>query len=222
MSVGTSKLGPKDAVVIPRSNRRYLVFTVIGLCAAIGASLLLSNQRKHSFFGQSIHPPQSAFDFRLTNQQGKEVKLSQWRGHVVLFSFGFTHCPNVCPTTLTNLVTVYQALSPADRERVRIAFISVDTQRDRPAALREYLLYFDPNFIGLTGSKEDLDRVTGAFGASYAQIHKPGDVPENYNVMHSANIYLVNPKGEWELIYDFKQLQEPSRVASDINYILRH
>jgi cytochrome oxidase Cu insertion factor (SCO1/SenC/PrrC family) len=57
--------------------------------------------------------------------------------------------------------------------------------------------------------------------ASYALIHKPGDVPENYNVMHSANIYLVNPKGEWELIYDFKQLQEPSRVASDINYILR-
>jgi protein SCO1/2 len=198
-----------------------MVFALIGLCAAIGASLILSKQRKHSFFGQSIQPPQSAFDFHLTNQQGKEVKLSQWRSHVVLFSFGFTHCPNVCPTTLTNLVTVYQALPPADRDRVRIAFISVDTQRDRPAALREYLSYFDPTFIGLTGSKEDIDRVTGAFGASYALIHKPGDAPENYNVMHSANIYLVNPKGEWELIYDFKQLQEPSKVASDINYILR-
>jgi len=221
MSVSTSKLGPKDAVVIPRSNRRYMVFAVIGLCAAIGASLLLLNQRKHAFFGQSIRPAQTAFDFHLTNQQGKEVRLSQWRGRVVLFSFGFTHCPSVCPTTLTNLVTVYQALSPADRERVRIAFISVDTQRDGPAALREYISYFDPTCIGLTGSKEDIDRVTGAFGASYALIHKPGDAPENYNVMHSANIYLVNPKGEWELIYDFKQLQEPSRVASDIDYILR-
>jgi protein SCO1 len=221
MSVSTSKLSPKDAGDTPRSNRRYLVFALIGLCAAVAASLLLSNQRKHTFFGQSIRPPHSAFDFHLTNQQGKEVRLNQWRGQVVLFSFGFTHCPNVCPTTLTNLVTVYQALSPADRERVRIAFISVDTQRDRPAALREYLSYFDPTFIGLTGSKEDIDRVTGAFGASYALIHKPGDAPENYNVMHSANIYLVNPKGEWELIYDFQQLQEPAKVASDINYILR-
>jgi protein SCO1/2 len=221
MSVGTSKLGPKDAGVIPRSNRRYMVLALIGLCAAVGASLLLPNQRKHTFFGQSIRPPQSAFDFRLTNQQGKEVRLSHWRGHVVLFSFGFTHCPNVCPTTLTNLVTVYQALPSADRQRVRIALISVDTQRDRPAALRDYLSYFDPTFIGLTGSKEDIDRVIGAFGASYALIHKPDDAPENYNVMHSANIYLVNPEGDWELIYDFQQLQEPAKVASDINYILR-
>jgi protein SCO1 len=220
MSVSTLKLGPKDPVVISRSNRRYLVFAMIGLCAAVVASLLLVNQRRHTFFGQSIRPPQTAFDFHLTNQQGKDVNLSQWRGRVVLFSFGFTHCPNVCPTTLTNLITVYQALAPADRERVRIAFISVDTQRDRPAALREYLSYFDPTFIGLTGSKEDIDRVTGAFGASYALIHKPGDLPEHYNVMHSANIYLVNPQGDWELIYDFKQLQEPARVASDVNYIL--
>jgi protein SCO1/2 len=220
MSVGASKLDPKDPVAIPRTNRRYMAFALIGLCAAVGASLVLPNQRKHTFFGQSIRPPKSAFDFDLTNQQGKEVRLSHWRGHVVLFSFGFTHCPNVCPTTLTNLVTVYQALSPADRERVRIAFISVDTQRDRPAALKEYLAYFDPTFIGLTGSKDDIDRVTGAFGASYALIHKPGDAPEHYNVMHSANIYLVNPKGDWELIYDFEQLQEPARVASDVNYIL--
>jgi protein SCO1/2 len=198
-----------------------MVFALIGLCAAAGASLLLPNHRKHTFFGQSIRPPESAFNFHLTNQQGMQGRLSHWRGHVVLFSFGFTHCPNVCPATLTNLIAIYQALPPADRERVRIAFISVDTQRNRPTALREYLSYFDPTFIGLTGPKEDIDRVTGAFGASYALIHKPSDAPENYNVMHSANIYLVNPKGEWELIYDYEQLQEPSKVASDINYILR-
>jgi cytochrome oxidase Cu insertion factor (SCO1/SenC/PrrC family) len=108
----------------------------------------------------------ATFDFHLTNQQGNGVRLSQWRGQVILFVFGFTHCPSVCPTTLTNLATIYQALSPADRERVRIAFISVDTHRDTPMVLQSYLSYFGPTFVGLTGSKEDIDRVTGAYGAS--------------------------------------------------------
>jgi protein SCO1/2 len=220
VSVSTTKR-PAEDVVSPRSNRRHIVVAAIALCAAVGGSFLLQNQRRQTFFGQSIRPSQSAFDFHLTNQQGNRVRLSQWRGQVILFSFGFTHCPSVCPTTLTNLATVYQALSPADRERVRIAFISVDTHRDTPTVLQSYLSYFDPTFIGLTGSKEDIDRVTGAYGASYAFVHTPGDAPENYNVMHSSNLYLVNPKGQWELIYDFQQLQQPFKIASDVDAILK-
>ena len=173
------------------------------------------------FFGHPISPGKAAYDFHLTSQDGIETRLSQWKRKVVLFSFGFTHCPNVCPTTLANLVDVFRALPPAERDRVRISFISVDPQRDTPAQLKNYLSYFDPALVGLTGSKDEIDRATGAFGASYAFVHKPDDPPENYSVIHSANVYLVNPKGEWELIYDFKQLQEPSKVASDINYILR-
>ena len=220
MSVSTTKR-PAEDVVSPRSNRRHIAVAAIALCAAVGGSFLLQNQRRQTFFGQSIRPSQSAFDFHLTNQQGNRVRLSQWRGQVILFSFGFTHCPSVCPTTLTNLATVYQGLSPADRERVRIAFISVDTRRDTPTVLQSYLSYFDPTFIGLTGSKEDIDRVTGAYGASYAFVHTPGDAPENYNVMHSSNLYLVNPKGQWELIYDFQQLQQPFKIASDVDAILK-
>jgi cytochrome oxidase Cu insertion factor (SCO1/SenC/PrrC family) len=64
------------------------------------------------------------------------------------------------------------------------------------------------------------DGTTGGYGASYAFIHTPGDAPENYNVMHSSDVYLVNPKGQWELIYDFQQLQQASKVASDVDYIL--
>jgi protein SCO1/2 len=121
---------------------------------------------------------------------------------------------------LTNLATIYRALSAADRERVRIAFISVDTRRDTPTVLQSYLSYFDPTFVGLTGSKEDIDRVTGAYGASYAFVHTPGDAPENYIVMHSSNLYLLNPQGQWELIYDFPQLQQPFKIASDVHAIL--
>ena len=189
---------------------------------AVSVAILYHNERGRSpgYFGHPISPAKAAYDFRFTNQEGQETRLSQWKGNVVLFSFGFTHCPNVCPTTLTNLVGIFRILSPAERDHVRIAFISVDPHRDKPAQLKNYLSYFDPAFVGLTGSKDEIDRATGAFDASYAFVHKPNDQPDNYDVMHSANIYLVNPKGEWEIIYDVQQLQEPEKVATDIENIL--
>jgi protein SCO1/2 len=222
MSVRTSETGLKNASVKPRSNRRYVILSLTALIAAVFVSILWHNETRHppGFFGHPISPAKVAYDFRLTDQEGIETRMSQWKGKAVLFSFGFTHCPNVCPTTLTNLVDVFRALPPAERDRVRISFISVDPQRDTPAQLKNYLSYFDTALVGLTGSKDEIDRTTGAFGASYALIHKPDDAPDNYNVMHSANVYLVNPKGEWEIIYDFQQLQDPAKVAADIENIL--
>jgi protein SCO1 len=222
MSVKTLESSEKESSAGPRSHWRQYAFSLIAVSAAVVASVLWQNERTRSpgFFGHSISPAKGAYDFRLINQQGMETRLSQWRGKVVLFCFGFTHCPSVCPTTLTNLVAVYRALPVADRDRARIAFISVDTKRDTPQTLKDYLSYFDPALIGLTGSKEDIDGTIGGYGASYAFIHTPGDAPENYNVMHSSNVYLVNPKGQWELIYDFQQLQQAPKVASDVDYIL--
>ena len=222
MSVKTLESSEKESSAAPRSHWRNYALALIALSAAVVVSILWHNEstRSSDFFGHSIGQAKEAYDFRLINQQGMETRLSQWRGQVVLFCFGFTHCPSVCPSTLTNLVAVYRALPVADRDRVRIAFISVDTKRDTPQTLKDYLSYFDPAFIGLTGSKEDIDGTIGGYGASYAFIHTPGDAPENYNLMHSSNVYLVNPKGQWELIYDFQQLQEPAKVAADIDNIL--
>jgi protein SCO1/2 len=222
MSVKTLESSEKESSAAPRSHWRNYAWSLTALSAAVVVSILWHNERTRSsdFFGHSIGQAKEAYDFRLINQQGMETRLSQWRGQVVLFCFGFTHCPSVCPTTLTNLVAVYRALPVADRDRVRVAFISVDTRRDTPQTLKDYLSYFDPAIIGLTGSKEDIDGTIGGYGASYAFIHTPGDAPENYNLMHSSNVYLVNPKGQWELIYDFQQLQEPAKVAADIDNIL--
>ena len=223
MSAGPSEVGLKNASTNPKSNRRYFILSLISLIAAVFVSILWHNEtrRPPGFFGHPVGPEKVAYDFQLTNQEGIKTRMSHWRGKIVLFSFGFTHCPNVCPTILTNLLDVFRSLPPAQRDRVRIAFISVDPQRDAPSQLKNYLSYFDPAFVGLSGSKDEIDRATGAFGASYALIHKPDDAPDNYNVMHSANVYLVNPKGEWEIIYDFQQLQEPAKVAADIENILR-
>jgi protein SCO1 len=205
-----------------QSYRRYFILFLVGLTAATIISVLCHYERSRPpvYFGHPITPAKVAYDFQLINQDGAQIRLSQLKGKVVLFSFGFTHCPNVCPTTLTNLVDVTRALTGPDRDHVRIAFISVDPRRDSPEQLKDYLSYFDPTFIGLSGSKDEIDRTTGAFGASYAFVHKPGEPSGDYNVMHSANLYLINPKGEWEILYDPPQLQRPEKVAADIEHVL--
>jgi protein SCO1/2 len=222
MGVITSEAGWKEAATKRRSRRRYFFLSLITLIGAAAVFIFChSKKRSLAFFGHPISPAKAAYDFNLTNQDGIDRRLSQWKGNVVLFSFGFTHCPNVCPTTLSNLAEVFHALPAAERARVRFAFISVDPRRDTPAQLKNYLSYFDPAFAGLTGSKDEIDRTTGAFGASYAFVHRPDDAPLNYSVIHSANVYLINPKGEWEIIYDVQQLQETAKVAADIDSILQ-
>src|SRR6201995_4236409 len=85
---------------------------------------------QETFYGQALVPAKQAFDFHLVDQDGKPFHLSQLRGKAVLFSFGFTHCPNVCPTTLSDLAKVYQALPAKDREKVQVLFVSIDPHRD--------------------------------------------------------------------------------------------
>jgi protein SCO1 len=212
----------KEGLMGGRSHARHYAVSLVAVIAAVVVSILWHFERPRpiDFFGHPITPAKAAYDFRLINQEGVETQLRDWREKVVLLCFGFTHCPNVCPTTLTNLADVLRALPAPERGRVRTAFISVDPRRDTPAYLKNYLSYFDPSLVGLSGSKEEIDRVTGAFGASYAFVGNPGNAAGSYNVIHSTDVYLVNPKGEWELIYDFQQLQEPAKVATDIGNIL--
>jgi protein SCO1 len=222
MSAARTQTDSKKASANSQADRRYLILSLAAMIAAVLLSLFYYTYRSHppAFFGHPIRPSKIAYDFQFIDQDGIVTRLSQWRGKAVLFSFGFTHCPNVCPTTLMNLVEVFRALPASDRDGIRIAFISVDPGRDVPAQLKNYLSYFDPAFIGLSGPKEEIDRATAAFGAFYAFVHKPGDPPDDYNVMHSANVYLINPKGAWEIIYDVQQLREPAKVAADIETVL--
>jgi protein SCO1/2 len=222
MSATRTETHSKKASANSQASRRYPVLSLTALIVAAFLSLFYhkATSRPLIFFGHPIRPAKIAYDFRLTDQDGAVIRLSQWKGDVVLFSFGFTHCPNVCPTTLTNLADAFRALPESDRNRVHIAFISVDPRRDAPAQLKNYLSFFDPAFIGLSGPKEEIDRATGAFGATYAFIHKPSDPADDYNVMHSADVYLINPEGAWEIIYDIQQLRESAKVAADIETVL--
>ena len=203
-----------------------IVFAACAIALTVLVAFFLSRyaayrKLQEQFYGQVLEPAQVGYDFRLIDQNGKAFQLSQLRGKVVLFSFGYTHCPDVCPTTLTDFGKIYRALSENDRERVQVLFISVDSRRDQPETLKNYIPYFDSSFLGLTGDANHINEATRAYGASYEFVHHPGEDPDVYLVNHSAYAYLIDPDGKWKAIYDFDQLRETEKVAADIRRVLK-
>jgi protein SCO1/2 len=124
------------------------------------------------------------------------LSLSSLRGKVVLVAFGFTSCPDVCPTTLSSWTAALNSLSPAERARVRGLFVSVDPARDTPAHVAQYAAYFHPNLVGATGSRAQIDAVTKTFGAFYEVHAKEGaDAGADYAVDHAVFTWVVDPEG---------------------------
>src|ERR1700675_4584498 len=127
--------------VVPTSSPPAITRRMLVAAIALGLAMLVSflftryfayRTVQVNYYGQALVPAKQAFDFHLVDQDGKAFHLSQLHGKAVLFSFGFTHCPNVCPTTLSDLAKIYQALPAKDREKVQVLFISIDPQRDKP------------------------------------------------------------------------------------------
>jgi protein SCO1/2 len=212
-------------VAEPFGVDRRIFIAACASAVAVMASLILTwytayRKAEAKFYGQALVPPKEAFDFHLVDQDGKPFQLSQLRGKVVLFDFGFTHCPNVCPTTVSYLAKVYRALPVVDRSKVQILFISVDPRRDRPEVLKEYLPYFDASFVGLTGNDDEIAEIAKAYGAFYETVHNPGDPPDVYSVNHSTYTYLLTADGKWKLLYDFDQLRDTEKIVTDIQRVL--
>jgi protein SCO1/2 len=141
--------------------------------------------------------PRVIADFALIDQAGQPFSLEQLRGSWSLIFFGFTHCPDVCPTALYELQQVRKSLQHKLDESTQmpeILFVSVDPERDTPEALRAYLSHFDPSFIGVTGKHEQLLPLTKQVGIAYRiEEHESGVT--QYSVDHSTGILLTNPAG---------------------------
>lgn len=140
--------------------------------------------------GVAVPPPGG--DFTLQAASGP-VSLHDYAGRVVLIFFGYTHCPDICPTSLAMIAQVLTALTPRKLERVRALFVSVDPERDTPAHLAEYVAYFHPAITGVTGSPAVLADVAGRYGAAYRK-QEVGSA-SGYLVDHTAFIYLVDQAG---------------------------
>ena len=194
--------------------RRTHVRWMTGLCCVLGASGVLQSAQ---FAGQALVPPSAAMDFTLQAADGSEFKLSQQRGKVVLLSFGYTFCPDVCPTTLVELSQVRALLGDAAK-RVRVAFITLDPERDTPERLGIYTKAFDPTFIGLTGSAEQLAYVRTMYGVM-AEKEAVASTAAGYLIAHSAYTYVIDPSGQLRLLFPFGLSIE--EMADDIKQLLR-
>lgn len=142
---------------------------------------------------QLASTPKTLADFELRNQDGRAMKFSALRGKPVLVYFGFAHCPDVCPATLQILKTAHASKDRAMR-RVQVVMISVDGERDTPAAMKAYLAPLSKDFIGLTGEPAKVQAIAEQFQAVFFK-GPPLNAAGDYNMQHTSQIYLVDAKG---------------------------
>jgi protein SCO1/2 len=141
-------------------------------------------------------------DFALIDHDGQPFELSSQHGKVVLIFFGYTYCPDACPTTLSKLGAVYRKLG-TDSAKVRTLYVSVDPERDTPAVLKADLATFSVNAIGLTGSKAQIDKVVGLYGAAYDIVPTPESAAK-YTVSHTTTLYALDPQGRTRLRFRYE------------------
>ena len=154
-------------------------------------------------------------DFSLTDHHGERRALADFRGKVVTVFFGYTMCPDVCPTTLVEMAEVMKLLGK-DADRVQVLFITVDPERDTPALLAQYVPAFDARFLGLHGTPEEIDRVAKEFRIIHQKV--AGSRPGLYTVDHTANNFVFDPQGRLRLVVKHGQGAAP--LAEDIRKLL--
>ena len=167
------------------------------------------------FQGSDITGINYGRDFRLNDPTGKPRTLADFRGKVVVLFFGYTQCPDVCPTTLSELAATMQKLGP-DAERVQVVFVTVDPERDTPDLLARYVPAFNPSFLGLYGDAAATAATAKEFKILYQK--QPGSAPGAYSVDHSAGTYLFDPQGRLRVYESYGQ--GPEVFAHDIRMLL--
>lgn len=187
---------------------------VVGLVAVVLLGLAL---RPHSFGGTVLQSAQPAFDFLLTGPEERAVRLSDFEGKIVLLFFGYTSCPDVCPTTMNEMGQMLD-LAGKDADRVQVIFVSVDPEMDTVQRLQGYLSIYDERIVGLTGSPEDILYTATQYGIFYQK--SPYGDQGAYLIDHTATLLLVDQKGYLKVVYPYGT---PAKmIADDVRYILRH
>lgn len=178
---------------------------ILGLGGAVGAAAFMLGlgawRTRAGMSGNSPLPmPLTQMDWTLTDHRGATVSPSDWIGRPVMVFFGFTFCPDVCPTTLNDISDWLEALGP-DADQLQVALISVDPERDTPTVLADYLSNFDPRITGLTGPLAEVEKATAGFRAKFEKLPRDGD----YTMNHTAGVFLFYPDGRFASIIDFHE-----------------
>ncbi|WP_374515137.1 SCO family protein [Niveibacterium sp.] len=190
-------------------RRRFLAVLAAALLGGCGVS------DAPKFHATDITGADYAKAFTLTDQHGKSRTLAEFKGKAVTVFFGYTQCPDVCPTNLTTMAQVVKLLG-ADGERLQVLFVTVDPQRDTQQLLSEYMPAFNPSFIGLRGDAATTERVMKDFRI-FAQ--KQGDIAGgNYTVDHTAGTYAYDPQGRLRLY--IRHGETPQNIADDLRLLI--
>ena len=171
---------------------RALLFSLLAALALAGCT-----GSGASFKNTDITGADYGRDFSLTDQNGKTRTLADFRGKVVVVFFGYTRCPDVCPTTLADLKAAREQLGD-EGKRVQVLFVTVDPERDTPNLLASYVPAFDPSFLGLYGDAAATARVAKEFKVFFQKV--PGKTPDSYSVDHTSASYVFDPQGRLRLL----------------------
>ena len=153
-------------------------------------------------------------DFTLHDQDGKIFHLKDHRGQVILLFFGYTSCPDVCPTTLSKLARVYALIGRPMRQKILTVFITIDPQRDTSQKLKEYLQYFNINAMGLTGTKQEIDAVVDSYKATYEKVVTHSSAL-GYMFDHTDHLYLIDTQGKTSCLF------HPEDKAQDMAKVIK-
>jgi protein SCO1 len=211
---------PSDRVARPaapaNSRRLVLVAVVLGGLVILGAGVLVALAYRDTPRGAAGTLLASAIggSFRLVDQNGKTVTDADLKGKWSLVYFGYTHCPDACPTALNDIAIALDQLGPR-REAVRSVFITVDPERDTPEVLKEYVTSFDAAILALSGSPEEIARAAKAYRVYYAKHPEPGG---DYSMDHSSVIYVMDPEGRFTA--SFTHQSTPEEIAERLKKLL--
>lgn len=188
----------------------WILITIVLLTAVLSACA------PYEFHGTILQSSTEAANFTLMSSNGQRVSLDDFRGKLVVLYFGYTFCPDVCPATLVEIAGAMNILGE-DAKKVQAIMVSVDPERDTPEQLAEYVAHFDPNFLGVTGTPEEIAELATLYGIYYEK-HE-GSEASGYLIDHTATVMVIDQEGYLKLLLPFGTTAQD--MADDLAYLLK-
>ena len=175
-----------------------IVLVVVGFVWRMSQPVIINSQELRANGAVQLNNPRIFSDFELIDHNGDAFTLENLKGTWSIIFFGFTNCPDICPTTMATLAEMYEPLSDGEKEKLQVVLVSLDPERDTQEKMAEYVPYFNSDFVGVTDNKHFIRRLTAELTIAYNQVPLEGD---NYTIDHSSQLILINPKGHYHAFY---------------------
>lgn len=187
----TQQAGIRNTIIIVLA---FILLVVYGFVWRMSQPVIMDDEQLRVNGAIVLDQPRIFSDFELVDHRGGIFNIARMQDTWTIVFFGFTHCPDICPTTLAVLNDMYSKMKDSEKEQLQIVMISLDAERDTVEALADYVPYFNEEFIGVTGNKHLIHRLTAEINIAYNKVPLEG---EDYTVDHSTQLVLINPKGHY-------------------------